>query len=83
MHTPPQAAGTAHYSVHIPPPGGRHGAGPAVLASAYVSEAGRVAVALANWAPHAVTVRHTHYGPHTYLFSSEARHTAVGLVGTH
>jgi len=53
---------------YLPPtayPGGRHGSGPAVLASAYVNEAGRVAVVLANWAPHALTVRLycTHYGP--------------------
>ena len=44
-----QAAAT-HCSVHTPHPGGRHGSGPAVLASAYVSEAGRVAVALAQLA---------------------------------
>ena len=46
--------------------GGRHGSGPAVLASAYVNEAGRVAVVLANWATHAVTVQPycTYYGPH-------------------
>ena len=69
-------------SVHTPPPGGRHGSGPAVLASAYVSEAGRVAVALANWAPHAVTVRHTHYGAHTYLLVVEPVLLPWALVPT-